>query len=165
MGRRSRKRPAPPAAERVSAPAPAEPVAPRTHAAPLRMRARLDEAPKPPWAPFPLVELCILVGLVLFVLGIAGVGGGSRRVAMLVGGLALVCLASLEVSMREHLSGYRSHTALLAGATALAVDVPLYFTKLPQEALLGVAVVVFALVGLGLRSVFRRRTGGMSFRA
>jgi len=49
--------------------------------------ARLDEAPKPPWAPFPLVEICILVGLVLFVLGVVGVASGPRRVAMLAGGL------------------------------------------------------------------------------
>jgi len=85
---------------------------------------------------------------------------------MLAGGLALVCLASLEVAVREHFAGYRSHTALLAGACALIVDIPLYFlTKLPQEALLALAVAVFLAVGYALRATFRRRTGGMSFRA
>jgi hypothetical protein len=48
----------------------------------------------------------------------------------------------------------------------VAVDVPLYFlTKLPQEALLGLAVVVFGLVLHLLRQAFRRRAGGLGFRA
>src|SRR3954451_11226846 len=109
MGKRSRKRPAPPPAERR------EPVAAqRTPPAPMSRRARLEEAPKPPWHPFPLVELCILGGLVLMVVGF--VKGGNRGGLFAVCGVALVGVASLELAIREHFAGYRSHTSLLAAA-------------------------------------------------
>jgi hypothetical protein len=164
MGRRSRKRPAPPPAER--APAPVEPLAPRPPAAQqLRRRARLEEAPKPPWAPFPLVELVILVGIVLFVLGVIGVGGGSRRVPMLVGGLALVCLASLEVSIREHFAGYRSHTTVLAGTAAVVALAVLFFSHAPRGVMLGAGAAVFAAAFYALRTLFKRRSGGLGFRS
>ncbi|HEU4977803.1 MAG TPA: hypothetical protein VFT42_02810 [Solirubrobacteraceae bacterium] len=127
-------------------------------------RARMAEAPKAPWSPFPLVELSILVGLVLIGIGIFG--SASKRGLFIACGFALVSLSGLELSIREHFAGFRSHSSLLAGAAAVAVDVPLYFaTKLPQEALLGVAVVVFGLVLHLLRQAFRRRAGGLGFRA
>lgn len=140
------------------------PTAPRRAPAPPARKARPQDAPKAPWSPFPLVELTILLGIVLIVLGLVGVGG--RRGLFLVCGFALVTVAALELSLREHLAGYRSHSTLLAGAAAIAVDVPLFFlTRLPQEALLGVGVVVFGAAFAGLRAVFRRRTGGIGFRA
>jgi hypothetical protein len=130
----------------------------------MSRRARLDDAPKAPWSPFPLVELCILIGLALIVWGFAG--GGDRRGALLGCGFALVSLAALELSIREHFSGYRSHSTLLAGASAVVADVPLFFlTSLRQEALLGVGAVVFVLAFLALRRAFRKRTGGVAFRA
>src|SRR3954451_21257489 len=114
MGKRSRKRSLPPAAERAAASEPAPPVIERPAPIPPTRKARLDEAPKAPWSPFPLVELCILLGLVLVVWGF--VGGGGRRRAPLRFGLALVSLAALELSIREHFAGYRSHSTLLAGS-------------------------------------------------
>ena len=124
----------------------------------------MDEAPKAPWSPFPLVELCILLGLVLVVWGF--VGGGDRRGALLGCGFALVSLAGLELAVREHFAGFRSHSTLLAGAAAVIADVPLFFlTKLRQEVLLAVGIVVFALAFGALRRAFRRKTGGVAFRA
>jgi hypothetical protein len=124
----------------------------------------MDEAPKAPWSPFPLVELCILLGIVLVVWGF--VGGGDRRGVLLGCGFALVSIAGLELSIREHFAGFRSHSTLLAGAAAVLANVPLFFlTDLPQEVLLGVGLVVFAAAFAGLRRAFRRRTGGMAFRA
>jgi hypothetical protein len=124
----------------------------------------MDEAPEAPWSPFPLVELVILLGLVLVVL--AFVAGGDRRGALLVGGFGLVALGGLELSIREHFAGFRSHSALLAGACALAVDVPLFLlTDVPQPALLAIAVVVFGLAFVALRNAFRARSGGLGFRA
>src|SRR3954454_13486675 len=100
MGRRSRKRPAPPPAERRELP-----VAPPPRTPPMAMsrRARLEEAPKPPWYPFPLVELCILGGLVLMVVGFVKAGG--RGGLFLICGIALVGVASLELAIREHFAG------------------------------------------------------------
>jgi len=163
MGKRSRKRSLPPVAEREPAAEPAPRAVERPAAPPPRRKSRLDEAPKAPWSPFPLVELCILFGLILVVLGFAGVGG--RRGVFLSCGFALVSLAALELAIREHFAGYRSHSTLLAGASAVATDALLYWTKLPQEVLLGVGIVVFAAVFGLLRRVFKRKTGGMAFRA
>src|SRR4051812_12271150 len=163
MGKRSRKRSLPPAAERAAAAEPAPPVIERPAPIPPTRKARMDEAPKAPWSPFPLVELCILLGLVLVLVGFFG--GGDRKGALLGCGFALVSLAGLELALREHFSGFRSHSLLLSGAAAVLVDAPLFFfTGLRQEALLGIGIVVFALAFWSLRGAFRRRTG-MSFRA
>jgi len=124
----------------------------------------MDEAPPAPWAPVPLVELCVLAGLVLIVAGVTSDGSRSR---LLLGfGIALAALAGLELSVREHFTGFRSHSSLLAGAAAIAAVMPLFFlTALPQLLLLGIAVAVFAAAFLALRSAFRARTGGLGFRA
>ena len=110
------------------------------------------------------MELCILAGIVLIAVGFFSEGARAR--VTLGCGLALVALSSLELSIREHFAGYRSHSALLAGAAAVAADAPLFFfTDLPQPILLGVGVAVFAGSWGLLREAFRRRTGGLSFRA
>lgn len=163
MGRRSRKRrtpSAPPAAPAERAPRAG---ATSPHAAPRTHHARMAEAPKAPWAPFPLVELCVLLAIVLIVLGV--VTHGSRRGALLACGIALASLAGLELSIREHFAGFRSHSALLAGAAAVIVVVPLYFlTGLPQVVLLAVGVLVYTLGFVALRRAFQAKTGGIGFR-
>jgi hypothetical protein len=133
-------------------------------ARPPRRHAKLDEAPKAPWHPFPLVELSILAGLVLIGVGIASDAGDARR-TLLFGGLALVSLASLELSIREHLAGYRSHSTLLAGAAALLVAVPLWFTPVPQVAILVAGAAVGFAAFRALRAVFERKAEGLSWRA
>src|SRR5919198_4354941 len=154
MGRRSRKR-------GVVAPAP-ESLRPRPVPATPRPRARMEEAPKAPWSPFPLVELVVLVALVLIVAGF--ITDGPRRAALLGCGFALVTLAGLELAIPEHFSGYRSHSTLLAAATAIAVDAPLYLlTGIPQVVLLVLGAGVFGLVLVLSRNAFRRRSGGLGF--
>lgn len=160
MGRRSRKRGTLPAA---APSAPERTGAARPHAMPTAHRAPMGEAPKAPWSPFPLVELCVLVAIVLIVLGF--VSDGPRRTAFLACGIALASLAGLELAIREHFAGFRSHTALLAGAAAVVVVVPLYFlTGLPQVVLLAVGVVVYSLGFVTLRRAFQAKTGGIGFR-
>ena len=142
------------ARERPPAPAPVTP----------RRRARLDEAPKAPWHPFPLVELCILIGIVLLVLGF--VTRGHRGRVELAGGFTLMLLSVAELALREHFAGYRSHSALLAGMGAVALDAALWFlTPLPQFALLVIGVGVFGVLMRALRAAFMRRAGGLGFRA
>lgn len=130
---------------------------------PPRRRARLDEAPKPPWHPFPLVELSILSGIVLLALGYFSEAG--RREVLFIGGLALVCVASLELVIREHFSGYRSHTSLLALASAFLVGAPVYLVTGDRRLTVVVAVAGAGLAFFLLRAAFARRAGGMSWRA
>ena len=149
----------------MTAPAPPPAVErPRPQPAARGPRARMADAPTAPWSPFPLTELVILISMALIVGGVLTDGG--RRGALLGCGFALVSLAGVELALREHFAGYRSHSTLLAGACAIVVVAPLFlWTDLPQLLLLGVGIGVFVLVLMRLRRAFRARSGGMGFRA
>lgn len=164
MGRRSRKRvstdvapPEPRERPAVQTPAPA---APRT----ATHKARREDAPQPPWAPFPLTELCILLSIIMIGIAILS-AGGDRRGVLLGGGFLLVTLAAGELSVREHFAGYRSHTSLLAGICAVLAAVPFWLAPIPQEIVLVVGVITFAGAFAGFRRAFMRRSGGVGFRA
>jgi hypothetical protein len=129
-------------------------------------RRRDAEGPPPaPWGSFPLVELVIFVGIVMLVVGF--VAGGGTGTILIVVGLVLASLGGLELSVREHFSGYRSHTTLLAGLAAVACLAILFFgapTLLSPYVRIAVATVVFALAAWALTVVFRRASGGLAFR-
>ena len=164
MGRRSRKRSSPDAERRVDRATPEKVDARRAGAKPLRRHAKLDEAPPAPWHPFPLVELAIFAGLVLVVVALVS-DPGEPRTTLLFGGIALISVASLELAVREHFAGYRSHTMLLAGGAAVAVGAPLWFTTIRGEIILAIALVVGVVAFRALRSAFERRAEGMTWRA
>jgi hypothetical protein len=108
------------------------------------------------------MELSVLVALGL---GIGGfVIGGKRGGVMLACAAALGSLAGLEISIREHFAGYRSHSTVLAAAPAVATMAVLFFTSAPRVAMLGSGVVVFAAAFYVLREVFKRKSGGFGFR-
>ncbi len=160
MGKRSRKRDVPSRPSGAPRPAPApQPAAPRTP----RRKASLDELPPPPWAPFPLVELCVLLGLVL--MGIGFIGGGDRRPTLIVAGVGLAAVAGLEQGIREHAAGFRSHTTMLAGVAAVALAIVTTLIGVPHEVALGIAVAGFGAAFYILRKVFAERSGGFGFRA
>ena len=164
MGRRSRKRAGDEPAGSATVAAPARPArAPQAATPPPTLRARREEAPKAPWHPFPLVELCVLVGMIAIVIGFTS--DGERRMVLLFAGVALASLAGLEVSIREHFAGYRSHSSLLAGLTAVLVAVPLFFTTLHQLVILPLSLLAGGLVFFLARKAFARRSGGLRFRA
>lgn len=157
MARRSRKR-------RRGSAAGGKPVARASadDAAPTpapRRRSRADDRPPAPWGSFPLVELVVLVALVMLVGGF--IVSGTRGAVMVGTGLVLGSLAGLELSVREHLAGYRSHTLLLSGAAAVAVLAVLFFGGLlPPLARVAVAAAVFGVTAWWLTGAFRRRSGG-----
>lgn len=82
---------------------------------PVSPRNSFGERPPAPWHPLPLSELLILAGAVAFVLAISRLHGGpSSAGPLLLVGIAAVALGTIEVVWREHSSGFRSHTLLLA---------------------------------------------------
>jgi hypothetical protein len=74
----------------------------------------------PSWfAPVPVSEIAIFAGGVAIVLGLFVL---QEPAAWIVG--IIVCgLGVLEVTAREHFSGYKSHTWLLAGVPAVAAEI------------------------------------------
>jgi hypothetical protein len=152
--RRRRKRRPRPAPAKVPAAEPAT----KTPPAPHRRRApALDERPPAPWGSFPLVELVVLVAIVMLVGGLAIQGG--RGPVMIGVGLVLGALAGLELSIREHFAGYRSHTLVLSGALAVALLGGLAFLTPWLPLALAAAIAAFALAAWGLTRAFRRRSG------
>ena len=151
MSKRRRKR------RPRAAPAERRPAEPRS--APRRSSADPDERPPAPWGRFPLVELVILCGLAALIGGF--VVGGARGRTLLLVGLTLGALGGLELSIREHFAGYRSHTTLLAGAASiavlavLAVGVPSLWLPIA----LAIAAVVFVALAVVLTRAFQRRSG------
>jgi hypothetical protein len=91
-----------------------------------RAPGSFGERPQPPWHPWPLSEILIFVGAIGTLVGFARKEHGHP---VLIAGLAAVIIGTLDFSIREHLSGYRAHTAMLAslptalwhGAGALAL--------------------------------------------
>lgn len=119
------------------------------------------ERPPAPWGSFPLAELTVLAGIVMLVIGIIG-----KNLTALGVGVVLGALGGLEVSLREHLAGYRSHTTLLAGTVfVLVVGGLLYLAGLILAICLGVGAVAFVAAFLALRRAFQRASGGLSFKA
>src|SRR3954464_13352861 len=130
-------------------------------------KTSFEDRPPAPWGSFPLVEIVVLIALILLV-GSFFVDS-SRRGPMLLGGLAIGSLAGLEVSIREHFGGFRSHRALLAGAVAAAAITVTYFvTKGGGQSAAIIPVVVGGIAFMAafwlFRQAFSRRTGGVGFR-
>src|SRR5215218_610135 len=130
-----------------------------------RARPSLDERPPPLWAPFPLTELLVLAGVVLMVWGFLS-GGGREANAKLAAGLAIASIAGFELAIREHVTGFRSHTTMLAGVVAIATILALgfLFGLKTLGPLLIAAVLAFGASFYGLRRLFKRRSGGYAFR-
>jgi hypothetical protein len=122
-----------------------------------------DERPPAPWGTFPLVELLVLVGIVMLIAGF--VVQGRRGTAMIFTGIVLASLGGLELAIREHWAGYRSHTLLLSSAAGVAVlaALALLVPSLWFPVALAIAVAAFAAAALGLMHVFRRGSG-LSFK-
>jgi len=127
--------------------------------APKRVSAP-DERPPAPWGSAPLAELVILAGIVA--LGIGVFGGSPTAIGV---GVALAGLGGLEVAIREHFAGYRSHTTLIAGAAfVLTTGLLFYVAGQILAVALAIGAVAFAIVFFLARRAFQRASGGLSFR-
>jgi hypothetical protein len=121
-------------------------------------RPDVDERPRAPWHPFPLVELAVLAGIVMLVLGLLDAGSDRGR-ALLVCGMLLGSLGGLDTALREHFAGFRSHTTIIAGLPAVALAAVLYFARAAWPAVVAGAVVVFAAAAWLLARAYARRAG------
>jgi hypothetical protein len=108
------------------------------------------------------VEIVILVGLVLLIVGFFM--GNTRGGVMMVAGFALGALAALELTLREHFAGYRSHTSVLSGFVAVVVLGLGFFFGWPQDVKVAAGLGAFALSFYLFREAFKRRSGGLGFR-
>jgi hypothetical protein len=167
MGKRSRRQggespeaaPAPPPIRGSGARARKARLKERAANASVQAEKMIKQRPAAPWDPFPLTELSIFFGFVLFIAG-AVIGGGSGK-GLMASGVVLICIGGLETMLREHFSGYRSHAGVLTGMLALAV---LIFTTAVFKigiAVRGALVIgVFVVVYPALRRGFIRKSGG-----
>jgi hypothetical protein len=116
---RSRKRRPNPQELRESAPVPASQArGSQRHVGLFTDLKAAGERPPPPWHPLPLSELLILVGVIGAV--IAYLRGYERNAALLGASIGAVVIGTVEVSLREHLSGFRPHTGMLSVIPAIA---------------------------------------------
>jgi hypothetical protein len=159
-------------APRGAAPAaPTKARAPRSPDAPsARGRVRASpaaptygERPRAPWHPLPLSELLILAGAVGAAVGFVKVGHGlSSGGPALLAGIGAVALGTIEVTLREHRSGYRSHTVMLAfmvvlvfhSAVVLGLSAVTTVPRLLEVGLFAVDVALFAFLFKLLRARF-----------
>jgi uncharacterized membrane protein YhiD involved in acid resistance len=103
----------------------------------------------------------VFIALVLLLVGVVFVKG-SQGAVMIGVGMALGALAGLELSIREHFAGYRSHTLLLAGFASAAVLAALFYLgpdSLSSAARLAIAAAVLGASSWALAAAFRRRAG------
>ncbi len=161
--RRKRKRRPPPPQRTEAAAESTVAVDDRQRTAARSRRAGKDGPPPPPWGSFPLTELVILIGIVLLVAGYFV--DPPRGPIMLVTGLTLAALGGLELSVREHFAGYKSHTMVLAGVIGVVtIAVLVAAVKVQPVIAAGCGIAAFAFAAWVFANAFRRRSGGALFR-
>jgi hypothetical protein len=113
------------------------------------------ERPKAPWSPFPLIEICVLIGIICIVIGLVRRNDAGGR-AILGLGFALGALGGLDTTVREHFAGYRSHTLVLSAFPAVAVTIIAALAGVPTIVVPLLTAAVFVAVYTALRRVWDR---------
>jgi hypothetical protein len=117
-----------------------------------RQLGTVGERPAGPFGGLPVSEIAIFAGIVGVIVGL--VGGGP---VPLIVGIIVCALGVLELTAREHFSGFRSHSTLLAALPAVAVEVGLGMAsgRTRNPLLLLIAVPVFGVCFMFLRRRFQ----------
>jgi hypothetical protein len=128
-------------------------------------RAGAGERPPSLWHPWPLSELLILVGAVGVIIGMKRLahGGAASGGPVLLAGLGAVVLGTLEITWREHRTGYRSHALLLAllpvvifhSVVVLGLAALTSVPRLLNLGVLAIDLALFAVLFKLLRTGFR----------
>jgi hypothetical protein len=116
-----------------------------------RQLGSVGERPPSPFGGLPVAELAIFAGGVGLVVGVI-----AGNIAAMVTGAVVCGLGVLELTCREHFSGFRSHSSLLAAFPAVGVETLIALLVKPgSRSLLLVPVVpVYALAFWLLRRQF-----------
>jgi hypothetical protein len=131
-----------------------------TKSPPAKRTLAPDERPPAPWGNAPLAELVILAGIVSLAIGV--IGGHPTAIGV---GVALAGLGGLEVAIREHFAGYRSHTTMLAGvAFVFTTGLVFYVADQILAVALAIGALAFAITFFFTRRAFQRASGGLSYR-
>jgi hypothetical protein len=116
---------------------------------------RIDDRPKAPWDPFPLVEIVIFAGIVCLAVGFFATDGSLSR-GLVALGIIFAGLGGLETTVREHFAGYRSHTLVLAAVPAVGAGVVAALLSAPPLAVPPLMLLVFAAGFAAARLAWRR---------
>ena len=100
------------------------------------------ERPSSPFGGVPVSEFAIFAGAIALIVGVLQHGGPA-----LIGGVILCLFGVTEVTAREHFSGYRSHTVLLAGIPAVVAEFVIVLTVGPPAVRVLLLVPVAAVFG------------------
>lgn len=124
------------------------------------MLGKYGEPPPSPFGGFPVSEIAIFAGIVGVLVGV--LVGAPAALAV---GIVVCTLGVLEVTAREHFSGYRSHATMLAAIPAIAIGIAIVAVighgsvrkglSGPNRAVLLVIVPVFGLLFWLLGKRFR----------
>jgi hypothetical protein len=132
----------------------------------LTDRLAVGERPHAPWHPLPLSELLILIGVIGTVVGLLR---GESGLVLMIAGLGAVLIGTLEVTLREHLSGYRSQTLILTLVPAIALYTGIELVLRPPPAvslgLLALDAALAVLLFKRLRARFLRARRERTFAA
>ena len=127
----------------------------RTERRATRQLGTEGERPPSPFGGLPISELAILAGGIGVAVGVLFQNGGPALII----GIVVCGLGVLEVTAREHFSGFRSHSSLLAGIPAAAsgaLVVAVFGQPRQRAVILLVVGPVFAGLFWLLRGRFRR---------
>lgn len=120
------------------------------------------DPPPNPFGGVPVSEIAICAGAAALIVGFVS----ASPLPVIVG--VIVCTLSVaEFSVREHFSGYRSHSALLAAIPAVAVGIAmiaLFGGSLHRGPLLFSVVPVFLIMFVFLRRRFQTARQGRMVR-
>jgi hypothetical protein len=111
------------------------------------------DPPPNPFGGVPVSEIAICAGAAALIVGLVA----SAPVPLVVG-IVICTLAVAEFSLREHLSGYRSHTTMLAAIPAVGVGIAmiaLFGGSLHRGPLFLAVVPVFVILFVFLRRRFQ----------
>jgi hypothetical protein len=128
-----------------------------------RAHRRPGDRPRAPWGSFPLSEIVVFIGIVVLIAGFFV--APPQGFVMIAVGLGLGSLAGLELSVREHFAGYRSHTLLLSAAIGVPIFGVLFVTtRVSTPICVAAGLVAFGGSAWLFTQAFRRRSGGARFR-